>query len=244
MGIIMRITHGCYAAHSTKSLELIGAEEDLMNNASTVNGKSQRPAAQRVCGWVGIGAAGSLLWFGFYVLFWLDITRYAGSGTYPGTQQDFFDAFLAILDPDLNSAWIHWFSIVGCSSSCAALHISVNSLPPGVIVMIGGGITLAGALALRFLDPPFGIVPLAVVVIGVIIALSGVNLFLYHYWALDADLYQYYVRDLNWADVYFQQLQLHDTGVFPASIILGSLEGINAGVFVAIDLFRYFSKKH
>ncbi len=218
------------------AIGIIGTLIVLIAKKPNFGPEANRRIYQAVGGWIGTILALVILLLGLYMVFGFNIAQYAGNGRYPGGKGDFFDAFLSVIDPQTSNAMIFWYSIYGHVQIPGQVGYIPN-LPPviwpvGYTVMIGAAIIFFAAVLRNHINLK---IASGVLISGIIVSLVGLSQFDQSYKNLDAALYSYYVKDLNWADVYFQQLELRDPGLFLFGIVLILIE------FVALFFIIYAS---
>ncbi len=218
------------------AIGIIGALIVLIAKKPNFGPEANRRIYQAVGGWIGAIMAIVIILLGVYMLFGFNIAQYAGNGRYPGGKADFFDAFISVMDPSTSNAMIFWFNIYGFNYLTSEYGY-ITSLPPfiwavGATVVIGGIIVFLAAVLRNRINLK---IASGVLIAGIIVALVGLSQFDASFKSLDSEMYNYYVKDLNWADVYFQQLQLRDPGLFLFGIVLILIE------FVALFFIIYAS---
>ncbi len=218
------------------AIGIIGTLIVLIAKKPNFGPEANRRIYQAVGGWIGTIMALVILLLGLYMVYGFNIAQYAGKGRYPGGKIDFFDAFLSIMDPRTTNAMIFWFNIYGLRQVPGLVGYIPNVpdviWPVGWTVMIGALIIFLAAVLRNRINLK---IASGVLIAGIIVSLVGLSQFDSSFKNLDAAMYSYYVKDLNWADVYFQQLELRDSGLFIFGIVLILIE------FVALFFIIYAS---
>jgi hypothetical protein len=193
--------------------------------------EANRRIYQAVGGWVGTVLAVCLFLLGLYMTYGLNIAAYAGNGRYPGGKFTFFQAWVDEPGQAGLNMMIYWFSIYGLSQTPGtAGYISglPNFIwPVGWTIMIGAAITFVACVMRNRINLK---IASGVLIGGIIVSIVGLGQFNYDWTGLGSAFYTYYVAQgsgLGWADVYYQQLQLSDTGLFTFGIVLVLIEFIS-----------------
>src|SRR5271157_848313 len=215
------------------SLGIAGSLIVLVAKKPNFGPEANRRIYQAVGGWVGTIFAVGLFLLGLYMTYGLNIAEFAGNGRYPGGKLSFFQAWVDLSGQPGLDMMLHWFSIYGLfqspSSPDPTIGHYVSGLPDfiwpvGWTVMLGAGITFIACVLRNRINLK---VASGVLMAGIIVSLVGLGQFNYHWAGLDSAFYKYYLttaQGQGWADVYYQQLKLTDSGLFPFGVVLVLLE--------------------
>jgi len=219
------------------AIGIVGALLVLIAKKPNFGPEANRRIYQAVGGWIGTIMSLILLLLGLFMTYGFNIAQYAGNGRYPGGKMDFFDAFIGLNDPRITNAKILWFNIYGLNQVPGETGYipglpSDFIWPVGWTLMIGALIIFLAAVLRNRISLK---IASGVLITGIIVALVGLSQFDRNFKNLDAAMYTYYVKDLNWSDVYFQQLKLRDPGLFLFGIVLILIE------FIAMFFIIYAS---
>jgi hypothetical protein len=211
------------------SIGIAGSVIVLIAKKPNFGPEANRRIYQAVGGWVGTVLAVGLFLLGIFMTYGLNIAQYAGNGNYPGGKAAFFQAWVNAPGQAGLNMMVNWFGIYGLFQSPSAPDPTVGFYisglpnviwPVGWTIMIGAAITFIACVMRNRINLK---IASGVLIGGIIVSLVGLGQFNYYWVGLNSAFYQYYVGQaagLGWGDVYYQQLQLSDTGLFTFGIIL------------------------